>query len=255
MSTTAVEATSDAVGRTRCPEPSRRKSRPPCSLTRAESRSAATQASIAKRAVLAERARIARELHDSVTQTLYAITLSAARARRLLEQSEDPEVQRMIEDVVQLATAGQCELRALLTNIRSDQLTSKGLRGGLAHLAADVRARHGLDIRLSLADEPHLAAPTHDALVLISREALHNVVRHASADRVDIVLNVDVDEVVLSIADNGRGFDPARFRPGHFGLESMRERAVAAAGTLEVVSAEGIGTHIRVRIPARRKTA
>jgi two-component system, NarL family, sensor histidine kinase LiaS len=206
-----------------------------------------------KRAVLDERARIGRELHDSVTQTLYAITLAATRARRLLAQSDDSEVQRRIDEVVQLATAGQREVRALLTNIRSDQLTSEGLRGGLAHLAADVRARHGLDIRLSVADEPHLAAPTHDALLLISREALHNVVRHASADRVDIVLEADVDQVVLSIADNGRGFDPARFRPGHFGLDSMRERAAAASGTLEVVSAAGNGTHIRVRIPARRK--
>jgi signal transduction histidine kinase len=201
--------------------------------------------------MLQERARIARELHDSVLQTLYAITLTASRARRLLELNGDYDVQRLIDDVLQLADAGQSELRALLANIRSDLLTSAGLTAALARLAADVRTRNGLDVRLSLAGEPDMPVATKEALAWISREALHNVVRHAGADRVDIVLEVCGREIVLLIIDNGRGFDPAAFRPGHFGLQSMRERTATIGGALELASADGVGTQIRVCIPDR----
>ena len=253
---TAVQTITDRVGLTRRPEPSRRvrvrdgsRSHAPGGLPRAAIQRPDKQASAAEAARLQERARIARELHDSVSQTLYAITLTASRARRLLEQNQGDEAHHIIDDVLQLANAGQSELRALLTDIRSDRLTSGGLTVALAHLAADVRTRHGLDIRLSLADEPDVSARTKDALLLISREALHNVVRHASADRVDVVLEADARNSVLLITDDGRGFDPAAHRPGHFGLHSMRERAAAFGGTLELISADGVGTQIRVRIP------
>jgi signal transduction histidine kinase len=227
------------------------RSHAPGGLPRAAIQRPDKQASAAEAARLQERARIARELHDSVSQTLYAITLTATRARGLLEQNQGDEAHRIIDDVLQLANAGQSELRALLTNLRSDRLTSGGLTVALAHLAADVHTRHGLDIRLSLADEPDIPATTKDALLLISREALHNVVRHASADRVYMVLEVDAEELILLITDNGRGFAPVESRPGHFGLQSMRERAAAVGGMLELVSAVGRGTQIRVSIPVR----
>ena len=135
--------------------------------------------------------------------------------------------------------------------MRSDRLTSRGLTAALANLAADVRRRHGLDIRLSFADEPDVPATTKDGLVLISREALHNVVKHARADRVDIVLDVLAGETVLLITDDGHGFDAAMPRPGHFGLKSMRERAATVGGTLELVSVLGGGTQIRTCITVR----
>jgi signal transduction histidine kinase len=212
-------------------------------------------AKVATDAVLQERARLSRDLHDSVLQTFYAITLTASRARKLLEQSENHELRHMLDDVVHLASTGGSELRALVTNIRSERLTSAGLVAALAHLAADVRTRHSLEIRLSLADEPELPATTKEALVLIAREALHNVVRHASADRVDLVLDVVDREIVLLITDDGRGFDATAFRPVHFGLQSMRERAAAVGGTLEVVSAAAIGTQVRVCIPTHKEPA
>ena len=127
-------------------------------------RPTAERASIAEGAVLEERARISRDLHDSVLQTFYAITLTASRARKLLEHSEDHELRHMLDDVVHLASTGGSELRALVTNIRSERLTSERLTTALAHLAADVRTRHGLDVRLLLADEPELAATTKEAL-------------------------------------------------------------------------------------------
>jgi signal transduction histidine kinase len=200
-------------------------------------------------AILQERARIARELHDSVSQTLYAITLAATRARGRLDENDDQDARQMIEDVMRLASAGQAELRALLTNLHPHWLTSGGLAGGLLSLATDVRTRTGLDVRVSLGEEPEVPETTKEALLLISREALHNVVRHARADRVQLVLEVDAGELVLLITDDGRGFDPVGPRPGHFGLQSMRERAAAVGAKLEVVSADGVGTQMRVCVP------
>ena len=199
--------------------------------------------------MIQERARIARELHDSVSQTLYAITLTASRAIDLLNRSDAKQMQQILGDVLEFADTGQSELRSLIANIRSDQLTSGGLTPGLVSLARELRMRHDLDIHLSLADEPEVPAATKEALVLISREALHNVVRHGGAERVDIVLEADAESVVLLITDNGRGFDPSTKRPGHFGLQSMRERAAAVGGVLALVSAEGVGTQVRVIVP------
>jgi len=230
------------------PRRERSRSHLPRSLHQPHTRKTGKRAGGSNAAVLQERARVARDLHDSVSQTLYAITLAASRARRLLEQNHGTEAQHIIDDVAQLANAGQSELRALLTNVFSDRLTAGGLTTTLVHLAADHRTRNGLDIRLSLAAEPDLPAKTKQALALISREALNNVVKHAGAHRVDLVLTVAAAEIVLIIADDGRGFDPAVVRPGHFGMQSIRERAAAVGGTLEFLSEHGVGTRVRVRI-------
>jgi signal transduction histidine kinase len=229
---------------------SRRSERSPCGAARLGSRSHTVNA-----AMLQERARIARELHDSVSQTLYAITLTASRALHLLNQSDAKQTQEVLGDVLRLADTGQAELRSLLANMRSDLLISGGLSGGLATLAAEWRARNGLDIHLSLPEEPDVPEPTKDALVLICREALHNVVKHARADHVEIVLEVNAEALVLVITDDGRGFDAAASRPGHFGLQSMRERATAAGGVLTLISGEGIGTKVTVRVPRDRSGA
>jgi signal transduction histidine kinase len=153
---------------------------------------------------------------------------------------------------LQLANTGQSELRALLTDIRANLLTSEGLVGALEHLAADARMRNslaGLDIRLSVSSEPEVPALIKDTLLLIAREALRNVVRHSDAHRVDIVLEHGGGQLTLLIKDDGLGFEPSRPRPGHFGLQSMRERAIAVGGVVAVYSAVGAGTQLRVSIP------
>ncbi len=252
MTGTPVDRTTDGVGHTRTPSQGPRFGSPPHapgSHPSAKVRRIDERARLTHAAVLAERDRIARELHDSVSQTLYAITLGAFRAGSLLDQNDVTELQRIIDDLLQLANAGQSELRALLTDIRSDRLTSGGLTAALENLTADARARNNVDIRLSLADEPEVPAATKEALVMIVREALHNTVRHSAACRVDIVLERDGEHLMLLITDDGRGFDPARPRPGHFGLQSMRERATAVGGTFALISAVGLGTQLQVSIP------
>ncbi|MBV9582571.1 MAG: sensor histidine kinase [Chloroflexi bacterium] len=197
-----------------------------------------------------ERARIARELHDGISQTLYAITLGASAALTHLQQNERTDVQGLLEYLLEVANTGQSEVRDLVSDIRCNRLTSAGLVGALEHLAADVRRHNRLDIRLALGHEPDLPASTKEELLMILREALHNVVKHSAAHRVDIVLEQRGGALLLVIKDDGRGFDASRPRPGHFGLQSMRERALDLGGTLAVFSAVGAGTQLRVRIPA-----
>jgi signal transduction histidine kinase len=205
-------------------------------------------------AVRQEQARIARELHDSVSQTFYAITLGAARALAQLQQKDPADVQSLIEYISELANTGQAELRDLITDIRSNRLASAGLIPALDHLATEVQTRDGLDVRLSSGDEPDVSSTTKEAIVMIVREALHNVVRHSAASRAEIVLQQSTGELSLLIKDNGRGFDLSSRHPGRFGLQSMRERAIAVGGTVALFSAVGAGTRLRVSIPVPMDT-
>jgi signal transduction histidine kinase len=209
-------------------------------------------------AVKQERSRVASDLHDTVAQTLYGISLSAARVLALLERSETAQVQSVVEDLLHLANDGQTELRTLLHDLRSsdefnrDQLQEE-LTGALCSQAADLHARAGCQVSLSIPDEPDLAHATKATLIRIAREALYNIAKHACATRVFLVLEVAPAEVMLLVADDGRGFDPSAAHPGHFGLHMMREHALAIAGALEVVSAPDRGTQIRVRGMRRRR--
>ena len=207
-------------------------------------------------AILRERARIARELHDTVSQTLYAITLSASRALRVMEHKEASRAQEFIGDVLHLATTAQSELRALLTDNYPVQRPPASLKAGLAELTAQVSARSNIEISLSVGQEPDAPQRSKEVLLIVCREALHNVVKHARATRVDILLKVTAHEVVLLIIDNGRGFSPITPRPGHFGLYSMRERATSIGGRFELTSTVGRGTRVGVSVPratVRRK--
>src|SRR3981189_962780 len=197
-----------------------------------------------------ERSRVASDLHDTVAQTLYGISLSAARVLALLERSETAQVHSVIEDLLHLANDGQTELRTLLHDLRSDQPLplQGGLTGALASLATGLESRTGSQVRLSLADEPDLANATKATLFRIAREALHNSEKHARATHVDLVLEAGPTEVTLQIVDNGRGFDPSESRPGHYGLQLMREHAMALGGALDLVSAPGRGTQVRIRV-------
>jgi signal transduction histidine kinase len=201
------------------------------------------------RAALAERQRLARELHDSVSQALYGIALNASAAAELFDAG--PERARgLVQDVLHLAETGLAEMRALIFELRPESLEQEGLVGALEKQVAAVQARHGLQVRLSLGSEPDLPAPTKEALYRVAQEALHNAAKHARARTLDLVLEVGPGDVELRVADDGRGFDPHRDFPGHLGLCSMRERAAAVGGRLEIDSAPGAGTRLSMRVPA-----
>jgi signal transduction histidine kinase len=209
----------------------------------------------AKLAVHNERQRLARELHDSVAQTLYGITLNASRALTLLERSDTERVHGIVNDMLRLANESQTELRALVHDLRSDESfqLAGGLTGALAGHAADLEATTGCQVRLSLADEPDIAPSTKATLARIAREVLHNIAKHAQARHVDLVLETGPSDVTLLLADDGRGFDPDASHPGHFGLQLMREQAMAVGAALELVSAPGRGTQVRVGVARQRR--
>lgn len=222
-------------------------------LTRA--RSAISHAPLATRyvadgAVQAERVRVARELHDTIAQTLYSISIGASRVLTLLEQSETSQLRHIMEDLLQQATTGQAELRAFLGDLRAQPLREQEatFNEALGTLAANLVDRAGCQVRLTLADETSIAPATRISLVRIVREATHNIAKHARATQVDILLEESLKEVNLVVSDNGIGFDPSRGYPGHFGLQSMREHAQSIGAELEVISALGQGTRVRVRL-------
>jgi PAS domain S-box-containing protein len=203
------------------------------------------------KAALEERQRLARELHDSVSQALYGIALGSRTARTLLDREAHPDrVAEWLEYVLSLAEAGLTEMRALIFELRPESLETEGLVAALNQQAAALEARHEIPIRATiLCEEPDLPLETKEALYRIAQEALHNTVKHAHASRADLKLRCDSRGIALEVSDDGVGFDPEGTFSGHLGLKSMRERAGHLGGTLRVESAPGEGTTIRVKVP------
>jgi signal transduction histidine kinase len=211
-------------------------------------------------ATLEERQRLARELHDSVSQVLYGIGLGARTANTLLDRATiAPELKSSLaeplEYVISLAEAGLAEMRALIFELRPDSLEREGLVAALARQAAALRARHGLQVQTEFCEEPALSFETKEAFYRIAQESLNNTARHAQAERVDMRLFVSQGEIVLELVDDGVGFDPQAEYSGHMGLNSMRERAAQVGSTLEIVSAAGQGAVVRVRTGEKTKLA
>ena len=196
-------------------------------------------------ASLEERQKLARELHDSVSQALYGIALGARTARALLDR--DPSrVAEPLDYVLSLAEAGLTEMRALIFELRPESLEKEGLVAALSKQAEATRARYQLQVQTHFDCEPALTLEVKQALYRIAQEALHNTVKHAQASQVELRLLCLDRGLRLEIKDNGIGFDPQREFPGHLGLRSMRERVERIGGTFTVESKPGEGTRIVV---------
>jgi PAS domain S-box-containing protein len=205
-------------------------------------------AGVRGKAALEERQRLARELHDSVSQALYGITLGTKTARTLLEKNPD-RVADPLDYVLSLAEAGQAEMRALIFELRPESLETEGLIAALEKQAAAIKARHEIEVDTVLCDEPEASLEAKEVVYRIAQEALHNTVKHARAANVQIKMECDSEWITLEVSDDGIGFDAQGDFPGHLGLRSMRERALRLGGTLEVDSTSGKGTRICAQIP------
>ncbi len=202
------------------------------------------------KAALEERQRLARELHDSVSQALYGIALGARTARTLLER--DPKhAADPLDYVLSLAEAGLAEMRALIFELRPESLEKEGLVAALEKQAAALRARHEMEVEAILCEEPETPLKVKETVYRIAQEALHNTVKHARASNIEIKMRCDSESVTLEVFDDGVGFDGQSDFPGHLGLRSMRERASRLGGTLEVETAPGKGTRICAQIPIK----
>lgn len=199
-------------------------------------------------AVLEERQRLARELHDSVSQVLYGIALAAQTARTLLDRDAS-QVAQPLAYVLTLAETGIAEMRALIFELLPSALETDGLVAALQQQVAAIRARYGIAVDLALDEEPAVSLGVKEALYRIAQEALHNTVKHAHARMAQVRLSTDRTGVALEVWDDGVGFDPSGPFPGHRGQSTMRERATRLGGSLEVVSAPDHGTRVQARIP------
>lgn len=206
-------------------------------------------ADVQGKAALEERQRLARELHDSVSQALFGIGLGARTARTWLDR--DPtRVAEPLDFVITLAEAGLTEMRALIFELRPDALETEGLVRLLDQQAAALRTRQKLHVETDFDREPESSLPVKEMLYRIAQETLHNTTKHAQAQNVTLSLRHQPDGIVLLVTDDGVGFDPSSSFPGHLGLRSIRERAVRLGATVEIESTPGHGTRTRVLVPA-----
>jgi signal transduction histidine kinase len=188
--------------------------------------------------VLEERNRLARELHDALTQSLFGLRLR-------LEAGDTAGASSLLEEIF-------AELRSLILQLRPPALERDGLAASLAKHLDVVGRTHSLATRLDAGGLGDLSADTEQALFRIAQEALTNTIRHAHAGEVVVHLERVADDVALEVRDDGQGFDPddRAISSRRLGLVSMRERAVDLGGTLVIESAPGAGTTIRARVPA-----
>jgi PAS domain S-box-containing protein len=198
-------------------------------------------------AILEERQRIARELHDSVSQALYGIALGAKTARTLLERDPKQAIEA-VDYVAGLAEAGLTEMRALIFELRPDTIEREGLVVALERQVQAVQAGHSLSVRAALGHEPDVAMEIKESIYRVAQEALQNVIKHAPGSNVTIALTNDGEGLLLEVRDDGPGFDSSRSYPGHLGLMSMHERATRHGGKLTIESGPG-GTTVQARIP------
>ena len=202
-----------------------------------------------ERATQTERNRLARDLHDSVTQALFAATL---KAEALTSASDlEPSMARQVEEVHKLNRGALAQMRTLLLELRGDPIEELPIQQLLRNAVEAAESRASAKVILTLDEQSALPANVHEAVYRISQEALNNLVRHAKASNAYVQLDVDASHARLVIGDDGSGFDPALVAPGHFGLISIRERADESGGELFLRSAAGEGTTVTVDWPLR----
>jgi signal transduction histidine kinase len=203
--------------------------------------------------IIEERNRLARELHDSVTQRLFGVKLAAESAATLLER--DPSKAAIeLARVSELARGAMEELRAVVFELRPGSLEREGLATVLRKHVEVLRRVSGVKIELGVCDVPRLAPGPATQVLRIAQEALGNALRHSAAKRITVKLGGDDERLFLKVVDDGCGFDPSgpEVRGQRLGLTSMEERATELGGRLSVTSKLGEGTTVALELPLPR---
>jgi signal transduction histidine kinase len=197
--------------------------------------------------VLQERARLARDLHDAVSQKLFSVRAKARASAVLVRRDPDRAIAE-IDSIATLAGEAHAELRAVIDGLAPPELAAGGLAGSIRGYAALAGRTYGTDVLVRVADLPSLGPAPQMAVYRVAQEAIGNALRH-SGGTVSVSLTRRQREIVLEVSDTGQGFDVSSPHQG-LGLASMRERAASAGGTLTITSMPGTGTKVRMTIPA-----
>ena len=201
-------------------------------------------------AIVEERQWLARELHDSVTQALYSVTLYAEAARMALSAGKQDVASENLRELQAMAREALFDIRLLIFELHPPILEGQGLAAALKIRLAAVESRAGLQTDFRVDGGRRLPLPAEEDLYRIALECLNNVVKHAQAHHVTVQLRFDDHHVSLEISDDGIGYDSAKAREsGGMGLRGMEERAQRINGTLEILSTPGKGTTLKVEVP------
>lgn len=199
-----------------------------------------------------ERNRIARELHDSVSQQLFAATMMISAISDVTKREELPIYDSVIR-VEEIIGNAQTEMRALLLHLRPVDLLDQRLDQGIKHLLQELDTKIPMEIHWSLAPVK-VDSGIEDHLFRIVQEAMSNTMRHSKATKFEIYLTQDIHSIQLKIIDNGQGFDVKTAKQkGNYGLRNMEERVKSLGGTLNLISSNGKGTSIDIQIPISKR--
>ena len=197
-------------------------------------------------AVLEERQRLARNLHDAINQSLFSAGLIAEVLPRLWDRDQ-AEARRSLEDLRKLTRGAMAEMRALLAELRPSTLTDAELGELLRLLGNAFTGRTNIPAKVTVVGQGVLPADVQVVIYRVCQEALNNVAKHAAASLVEINLTHEDSAIELSIRDDGQGFDPEQIASGHYGLSMMHERAEGVGARLSIKSQPGHGTEFTIR--------
>lgn len=196
-----------------------------------------------------ERTRIARELHDSVSQQLFAAMMMLSAVNETLDDQVSPMVRTQLSKIEEVLGNAQTEMRALLLHLRPVALEGRSLKQGITNLLEELYPKISMQISWELT-ETNLESGIEDHLFRIVQEAVSNTLRHAKASKLEVFLSQSEDSVSLKIVDNGQGFDASKpDNVGSYGLRNIKERATGLGGTCKVVSIKDQGTILDISIP------
>lgn len=199
-------------------------------------------------AIVEERQRLARELHDAVSQQLFAISMTATAVGRTLEKDFD-KAQRQVELIEEMSSVAQSEMRALLLHLRPVYLEGKALSEGVAELVRELKSKVPMDITLDMDEGIKLVKGIENHLFRIIQEALSNTLRHSKADKMEIRIFQRPEAIKVILRDNGIGFQMDEKKQTSYGLSNMQERIHEIGGSIQFITAPGNGTRIDIVVP------
>ena len=200
-----------------------------------------------------ERHRLARELHDSVSQQLFAAMMMMSALTEQAEKTDTSEkFRKQLQMVADIINASQSEMRALLLHLRPVNLEEKSLKQGIEQLLKELQSKIQISLKWDIEDVK-LISSIEDHLFRIVQELLSNTLRHAKANELEVYLHKINNNLLLRVIDDGAGFNMNESKTGSYGLNNIRERVAGIGGTVKIISFKGQGTSIEIKVPLMKE--
>jgi len=222
------------------------------SLQKLTNDKAVNQDQIIQERIIQERQRLARELHDSVSQQLFAASMLLSTVDETAAEDLPNHTKNRLLQTEQIVQQAQLEMRALLLHLRPVALKNKSLTKGMEDLLVELQQKVSFKIKYRLEDV-HLSKGAEDHLFRIAQETLSNTLRHAKATELELLLVERNKRVIFRVQDNGVGFKTVDEKAGSYGLHNIEERAVEIGGTCKIVSVPSQGTVVEIQIPVEQE--